>query len=120
MINQPLKRGEKCYWKTGDTYSLAYFQSLNQMPIAPHAVKIKHRGEEIIVRDYEVETAQEKFEQEYAEELEFIIHNEGGRGFKKKAADALNVPYSRILMVCKKATKFGITLYEQKTQTLPQ
>lgn len=81
------------------------------MPIAPHAVKIKHGGDEVIVRDFEVFTERQRFENEYEIEIGYIQSlDDKKRGYKKYASEELEVPYSRILMVCKRAKELGIGL----------
>jgi len=115
MIQTPLKRGEKCYWKFGDDgYGAAYFISLNPMPTGPSAVKIKHNGQEHIVKDFEVLTEQEKFLDKHKPELDLLRVGPSGRALIKNVATALNKPYSRVLRIAKEAREKGVEICRNK------
>lgn len=109
MITEPLKRGTKCYWKRGGGYSCAYFVSLNQMPIAPHAVKLRHAGQDAIAKDCEVFTETDKFKDKHA----LIIDQLSVIKNKAEIARLLDIPYSRVLNVNKQAKELGI-IHEAK------
>lgn len=104
--NQP-KRGAKCYWKFGDDgYGTAYFISLTTMPIAPHAVKVEHHGQEWTLKDYEVFTELDKFKDKHRDILNFFIEFDDAT--KVECSRRLSVPYSRVLNVYKTALEKGI------------
>lgn len=110
---ETMKRGMKCYWKHGGTYSTAYFQSLSQMPVTPHAVTIKHGGEEFIVRDFEVFREVDKFKDKHSDILEALLT----QGNKILVARWLNVPYSRVLNVFKQAKELGV-IHAKEAKTI--
>lgn len=107
MINEPLKRGQLCYWKRNTTYSEISFVALIPMPVAPHAVKAIKGGEEYILKDCEVFTSlKEAFCDKHKRIIEALVN----RGKESKAALArrLGVPYSRIFSVISDCKQMGV------------
>lgn len=110
MINEPLKRGTKCYWKRNGAYECAYFLSLNMMPTAPHAVTIRHNGSEAIVKDFEVFTELDKFKDRYKHILSRFVT---GKENKADIARTICSPYHRVLRVFKQAKEKGIICVQE-------
>jgi len=102
--NQP-KRGAKCYWKQSDDYRLCYFLNFNQMPVAPHAIKVERDGQEWTIRDFECFTEEGKLRDKHSAILARLL--EGLNKMAQIARD-LSVPYSRVLSVNKQAKALGI------------
>lgn len=113
MITTALPRLSRCYLKSGNSYLPAKFLSLNQMPTAPHAVKIVLRGSEFIAMDFQVMTPKEKFEDKNGSIIGLLI----GKYNCAKIARDLGVPYCRVLSVRKQAKELGI-IHAKETETV--
>lgn len=103
--NAPTKRGEKLYWKQGDTFTTVYFRAYHPMPVAPHAVSVVHHTGEAIVSDFLIFTEKDRFQAQFRDELTAL---KGTYKSKRALATQYGWPYSRVLNVYKEAKEYGL------------
>lgn len=122
MITEPLKRLELCYWMKPHSFVEAKFLALYYKPAA---VRVIINGKDFILKPAEVVTQiqkeiefkrmrRDKFLGKYSVEITHIRSSIKKHGFKKKLAEALEIPYSRVFLIFNKAKKLGVDLNEIK------
>lgn len=111
MITEPLKRNTEVYWKRGGSFSKGYFQELYHIPrpagVEPlKAVKMRYNDEEYTLKPDEVYPSYAAMFKEKHKDI--LSELNGCFESMKSIAEALMVPYSRVLRVNKEAKELGI------------